>query len=167
MYSHARKDRSGAALQDMLMAHAGACISAEHPAPHVDQLKELLPATGLDSILPLRVLITVEIMVVSSRGPSTTKKTRPFGRRIGATTFDHGYGHPFSRQKTTARIQWLFTYDGEMFHPASRTMILPNATFRINTIFVCWITTLQELVQARCSNNSLSSFIPNRNPLNP
>jgi hypothetical protein len=62
IYSHARKDRSGAALQDMLMAHAyawhrnftyaGACISAEHPAPHVDQVKELLQATGLDSILP-------------------------------------------------------------------------------------------------------------------
>jgi hypothetical protein len=62
IYSHARKDRSGAAFTDMLMAHAyawhhnftyyGACISSDHPAPHADELKELLQATGLNTILP-------------------------------------------------------------------------------------------------------------------
>jgi hypothetical protein len=61
VYSHARKDRTGAAFQDMLMAHAyawhrnltyhGACISSDHPAPYADQLKELLQATGLNTIL--------------------------------------------------------------------------------------------------------------------
>jgi hypothetical protein len=61
IYSHARDDRTGAAFQDMLMAHAyawkrnltyhGACISSNHTAPYADQLKELLQATGLNSIL--------------------------------------------------------------------------------------------------------------------
>jgi hypothetical protein len=61
IYSHARKDKTGAAFQDMLMIHAyawhrnltyyGACISSDYPAPHADQLKELLQATGLNSIL--------------------------------------------------------------------------------------------------------------------
>jgi hypothetical protein len=61
IYSHARRDRSGAALHDMLMAHAyawqrnwsyaGACISTDYPAPYADQLRKLLQATGLHSIL--------------------------------------------------------------------------------------------------------------------
>ena len=61
IYSHARKDGTGAAFQDMLMAHAyawhrnltyhGSCISSDHPAPHADQLKEILQATGLHTIL--------------------------------------------------------------------------------------------------------------------
>jgi len=61
VYSHARRDRSGAALQDMMQAHAtawrtnhtsygGACISPEYPAPFALQLEQLLDATGLSRI---------------------------------------------------------------------------------------------------------------------
>ena len=63
LYSNARKDRSGASIQDMLMAHsyayhhnvtyAGACrgpATSEHYETHM----HLLRATGLDELLPFQ-----------------------------------------------------------------------------------------------------------------
>jgi hypothetical protein len=97
IYSHARFDRTGAAFQDMLMAHAyawhrnftyhGACISSDHPAPHADQLQELLQATGLNAILKFACPDTKRGGRI--RAKAYYRKDTAIGRQIGATIFDH------------------------------------------------------------------------------
>mmetsp|Transcript_29582 Transcript_29582/g.71194 ORF Transcript_29582/g.71194 Transcript_29582/m.71194 type:complete len:416 (+) Transcript_29582:84-1331(+) len=72
VYSYVRGDRSGAAIQDMLMAHAyafskgqrygGACQRREFPDHVIQPRKELLQVLGLESEMPFRCSPTGKLM---------------------------------------------------------------------------------------------------------